>query len=510
MSPPAWGPPARSSRVRHRPFRAAYVVAVLGVLVLIGALVAPVATGYLVAQRPSGAAAQGPSTARPAEADAGVGDPYFPDYGSAGYDAQSYAIAVDWDPDRARLTGRTTITAVARRDLASVFVDLVLDVSTATVDGAAATVSRTGRQDVKITGPTPIAAGATFILVIDYAGRPRDHDRDGVKPYASKGKEALFAGEPEASAWWFPADDHPSDPATVDLTVRVPAGLEAVSIGRLVSRDVADETDHDTWHWVSDAPVATYLIFLGLGQFELQQGTADGRPYVYAVSAQLSAKVRAAAFAQLQRTPAIIAEQEKRFGPYPFGEIGGFVPAVELPFDGLECQTRPVYRATSIIDQRFATELLVHELAHLWFGDHVTVAQWNDIFTNEAYASWAAWAYDEDHGGQPATTRLQETYRRTSDRSDLWAVSMIDPGPDHLFDAVYVRGPMALQALRNVVGGAAFDRLNRSWAQAAGSRSLEQWMVKAQSVTTTDLTPFFDAWIYGTTAPAATRANGLA
>ena len=90
------------------------------------------------------------------------------------------------------------------------------------------------------------------------------------------------------------------------------------------------------------------------------------------------------------------------FGPYPFTELGGIVVAdADLPFDGLEAQTRPVYKARSIVDPRYSDELVTHELAHMWFGDNVTVRQWNDIFDSEAYASWAAWAWPSGPAARP-------------------------------------------------------------------------------------------------------------
>ena len=67
------------------------------------------------------------------------------------------------------------------------------------------------------------------------------------------------------------------------------------------------------------------------------------------------------------------------------------MPAHRLWFGGLETQTRPVYEARSILNRGFEPGLLDHELAHMWFGDNVTVRQWNDIFTTEGYASWAQW-----------------------------------------------------------------------------------------------------------------------
>jgi aminopeptidase N len=145
----------------------------------------------------------------------------------------------------------------------------------------------------------------------------------------------------------------------------------------------------------------------------------------------------------------------------------------------------------------------------MWFGDNVTVRQWNDIFTNEAYASWAQWGITEQTGGRKANDVLNRAYERLKDNDEFWKITMIDPGKAHLFDAVYVRGPMALQALRNVIGDDAFFKLAQDWAQDPGSRTLEEWMTTAQSHTTIDLGPFFRAWIYSPTAPARTAANGF-
>lgn len=502
---PAWGPPPSADRVRHRPSHAAYLAAAVGALVLVLALVGPLLAVRFLLPTIGRAVGGGPVAAG-----AGVGDPYFPDYGSAGYDALHYAIDLDWDVDRHSLQATTTITARATEALQSFFVDLALTVESVEVDGRPATFGRDGFQDVLITPSVPIATDTQFTVVITYSGRPQDVERKGVaRPVYVDGDEVVIAGEPESAAWWFPSDDHPSDPATVDLHVTVPTGTEVVSIGELVSRDTDADPATATWHWRSSDPVATYLIMLGIGQYELRESEADDRQVVYAVSERLSDTDRRAAFAALERTPTIIAELETTFGAYPFGQVGGFVPASGLWFDGLENQTRPTYKASSIISARFSTELLVHELSHMWFGDHVTLRQWDDLFDSEAYASWSAWEYADRKGGASADDELRSTYDYYKTRRGFWRITMIDPGRDHLFDAVYLRGPMTLQALRNVIGDPAFFRLTEDWAQTPGDRSLEQWMVKAQSVTARDLTPFFDAWIYGDTAPADTASNGL-
>ena len=168
-------------------------------------------------------------------------------------------------------------------------------------------------------------------MTVEYAGRPGTLRREGMDdpPWRSGDDEWTVAGEPESSAWWYPANDHPSDPARLDVSVRVPKEYQAISIGRLASRDTAQEADFDTWHWVMSESLPTYASFLAIGHYELREGEADGRPYVYAASTRFSADERATLFAAMERTPALVREIEAFAGPYPYSEIGGIVPATD-------------------------------------------------------------------------------------------------------------------------------------------------------------------------------------
>jgi len=508
FQPPAhWAPPAT-----YRTPRLAYVLAVAVALLLVAAIAVPVGIAALIYRGdwPPARTRGVPPTAASGGAN-GAGDPYFPDYGSSGYNAAKYTVAVDFDPQTQRLTGRTVVAARATDQLASFYLDLALPATRVLVNDVEATFRLEGFQDLLITPVTTVLAGQSFTVTVEYAGRPGSVLRAGMEasPWRAGDDEWTVAGEPESSAWWYPANDHPSDPALLDVSVRVPAGYQAISVGRLVSKDTAQESGSDTWRWQTSETLPTYASFLGIGHYELQEGETDGRPYVYAVSTLLSAEDRTKLFTAMERTPSLVRQLESVAGPYPYSEIGGFVPATELWFDGLETATRPIYKAESLLDERFSEELLVHELAHMWFGDRVTLRQWNDIFVNEAFASWAYWEIVERRGGRPADAELDAAYGRYKDRPEFWQVTMIDPGPAHLFSTVYVRGPMAVQALANVLGDQAFDELVKSWARSSEPRSLEDLMAEGQARTSTDLTAFFQEWLVDPDAPAQTRANGF-
>ena len=496
----------------QRPHPVAYVLAVIMPLILLAAVATPLGAAWLIArQHQSPGSSTTPPLPNPNATDGepGLGDPYYPQAGNSGYDVTKYQIMINWDPRTQTITGTTTISARATQPLNSFYFDLALHTDKVSVNGVPAESIARGFSDVHIKPAQPIAVDSTCQVVVGYSGKPGDIRQGDEQPWWSSDGEWTVAGEPESSAWWYPANDHPSDPALMDVSIRVPAGMQAISVGRLESADAGNEEDFDTWHWVARQPMASYLNFMTIGQYELKQGIDRGLPYVYAVSDKLPPDQRKTAFAALMTSGQRIRTLETMFGPYPFTEIGGVVPAHQLWFGGLETQTRPVYDARSILNRNFEPGLLTHELAHMWFGDNVTVRQWNDIFITEGYASWAQWGAAERTGGRKANDALNRAYERLKDNDNFWKITMIDPGRAHLFDAVYVRGPMALQALRNVIGDEAFFKFSRDWAQDPGSRTLEEWMADAQSYTTVDLGPFFRAWIYSPTAPARTAANGF-
>ncbi len=506
QEPPIQQPPVQ------RPHRIAYLLAVIMPVILLAALAIPVGAAWTIArlrQSPGSETTPAPLDPNATDGKPGLGDPYYPQAGNSGYDVTKYQIVINWDPATQSITGTTTISARATQQLDSFYFDLALQTDTVTVNGVAAEAIARGFSDVYVKPTQPITAGSPFRVEIGYSGKPGEVRQGDVQPSLFTNGEWTVAGEPESAAWWYPSNDHPSDPALMDVSIRVPAGMEAISVGQLESADAGKETDFNTWHWIARQPMATYVNFISIGQYELKQGIERGLPYVYAVSEQLSAEDRKKVFAALVSSGERVRTLETMFGPYPFSELGGIVPAHQLLFGGLETQTRPIYDAKSILNAGFESGLLDHELAHMWFGDNVTVRQWNDIFISEGYASWAQWGARERRGGRSANDSLNRAYQRFADNDNFWKITMIDPSRAHLFDAVYVRGPMALQALRNVIGDEAFFKLAKDWGQRPGSRTLEDWMAAAQSYTTVDLGPFFRAWIYSPTAPARTAANGF-
>jgi aminopeptidase N len=450
------------------------------------------------------AAAQDNNATAPAPGASGVGDSYWPLDGNGGIDVAAYRIRNHYDLPSQSLKGATRITLTATSDLSSFNLDFLLRVKKVTVDGAAADVDQT-HHELTITPATTLAAGSRHTVKVKYAGRP------GTKRYAGEGnwlandREAVAMNQPHMATWWFPANDHPIDKAIFDISTTVPKGREVIANGRLVSKSKSERGT--TWRWHADEPMAPYLAFFAAGDFTIKKGASDGLPWINAVSQQLSVSEQKSSLKLLGRTPGIVKALSADLGPYPFSVTGGLTTGLPVYF-ALENQTRPTYPSVG----SNAVSLVVHEVAHQWFGDDVAVARWRDIWLNEGAATFMEWRYAEQHGGRSAAETLRDRYDMIGGSDSFWRLSLSDPGADHIFDEpVYDRGGMTLQALRNRIGEEKFWLLIRTWlnSKAGGNGTSEEFEALAAQVSGQDLTGFFTAWLRTPAKPAATADNGL-
>ena len=230
--------------------------------------------------------------------------------------------------------------------------------------------------------------------------------------------------------------------------------------------------------------------------------TSDGPP---PIGAQVTSS--------LSREPEVISFLEEQFGPYPFHEAGGIVDDFSGLGFALENQTRPIY------DKAFFTGtpeqgdgVVVHELAHQWFGDDVALKRWSDIWLNEGFATYAEWLWAEHEGYADPQAYFDDLYSAPADDS-FWQLTIGDPGPDDIFDgAVYDRGAMTLQALRLTVGDEAFFQIVQTWAheKSGGNGTTAQFIALAESISGADLGDFFTAWLFTGEKPAAPDAASAA
>ncbi|HEU5225412.1 MAG TPA: M1 family metallopeptidase, partial [Actinomycetota bacterium] len=456
----------------------------------------------------AGTAPAAPATCGP-DASAGtlgVGDPYYPRFGNGGYDVQHYDLAIRYGPRTNHLRGAATITALTTQNLSCFSLDLVgLTVDAITVNGDRATWSRT-HHELMITPAAPLASGADLSVLVTYDGFPKGFvtpSLGAVSGFIRTADGVIVAGEPEAATAWFPVNDHPSDRASYTFRITVPNGYDVVANG--VPESMQRQGGWTTHVWQAHDPMASYLATFDVGEWTMRfRTTSSGLPVIDAIDPDVLPRVRAS----VRREPEILDFLESRFGPYPFESVGGIFPDTGRLGFALETQTRPVYARVFF---PHGESVIVHELAHQWFGDLVAVDRWQHIWLNEGFATYAEWLWSGHEGhGTPRRT-FEAIWKAIGGDSSFWRVVIGDPGVDNLFDrAVYIRGAMTLQALRNRIGDDAFWTTLHLWTEqhAFATGTTDGFITLAEQVSGQDLSDLFDVWLFTPGRPPASAVTG--
>lgn len=429
----------------------------------------------------------------------GVGDPYFPQLGNGGFDVRHYGLDVAYNPDTDRLDGRTTITARATQNLSSFDLDLQkLEVTRIEVNGRRAHFTREG-DEIRISPRDHLRKHKTFTVTVTYGGVPEP--LSGPIVFGSdygwmKTTDGVFvACEPNAASTWFPSSDHPGDKAAFDIRIKAPKGLTGVSNGRLV--DTYDKGGQTVAHWRESKPMATYLATATIGKFDVKQGkTPAGTPIYVAIDPVLENSNNVDVYGV---TAEVTDYWSKIFGPYPFEETGAIVDDMPQAGFSLETQTKPVYSAIR------SESTIAHEVAHQWFGDSVTPEKWDDIWLNEGFATYSQWLWSEHKGTQSARDAFLAGYNSRPGDSAFWQTVVGDPQRDTMFaSAVYQRGAMTLQVLRERIGDKAFFKLLPAWTQhnRYGNANTADFIRLAEKISGKQLDGLFETWLFTKGKPA--------
>jgi aminopeptidase N len=463
------------------------------------ALVLVVSTSVVLAGAPAGAAFS-PGT----PGSAGAGDPYYPLDGNGGYDVTHYDLAIKYAPATDALAGVVKIRALATQRLSAFNLDLDgLTIRSVTVEGRPAKWSRDGTE-LTVTPRRSLRKGHVFDTRIVYDGVPKViHDPDlGDGGAFTTDDGVVILGEPDVAQAWFPSNDHPSDKASFSIALTVPKDLQAISNGAPAGRSTAKSWT--TWRWEQIEPMATYLAMAAIGKFDVKSYRKNGIRFLDAIDPALPRETYDRVAKSFAREPEILQFLSGYFGAYPFRSAGGIVDADGEWDYALENQGRPIYTPQDFGTQEDGDTVVVHELAHQWYGDSVALDRWRDIWLNEGFASYAEWLWSEHEGLGTAQQNFEQLYA-TPATSSLWKSKVADPGPPNLFiGAVYERGAMTLHALRLTVGDRKFFRILRSWAQIHrnGNVTTEEFIAHAERISGRDLGPLFTAWLYTPSKPA--------
>jgi len=428
-----------------------------------------------------------------------IGDPYYPGLGNGGYDALHYDLVLDVDLPSGEVDAVATIRARALHALSSFDLDLLgLEVTSARVDGAESSIRRQARELI-VTPPTPISAGAEFVVRVAYRGRP------GPAPDASMGAVGdgvgwqLFdtgvfvSSQCVGSAGWFPCNDHQRDKATFSITVTAPKPYVVAANG--LPDPVEDHGERRTYTFRAKHAMAPYLVTVNIAEFDLiEEVGPNGLPILTYVPTDATERE----LAPFRKQAEIIEFFELVFGPYPF-ESAGAIVSYEFLGGALETQTRPIY------SRGLGESVVAHEIAHQWFGDCVSADTWQDLWLNEGFATYAALLWQEYTHPEAAEKALGQLYRMLR---NLEVGPPPDPGVTQLFGPrTYQRGAWVLHTLRLEVGDDVFFEILKTWVEDnwGGLGTTAEFLAHAESVAGQDLDALFDGVLFADVIPVDPR-----
>ncbi|MEU0639977.1 M1 family metallopeptidase [Streptomyces albidoflavus] len=439
----------------------------------------------------------------------GIGDPLFPHLGNPGYDVTAYDISLAYSGDNtAPLDAVTVIDARSTARLERINLDFAHGQATSvTVDGAPARFAPAG-EDLVVTPAAPVPAGSPLRITVRHTSDPAD-PADGQGGWVRTRDGLAMANQADAAHRVFPCNDHPADKAAFTFRVTTPKRLTAVAAGLPAGKPVTRGAT-TTWTYRTAHPMATELAQVGIGDLAVVRREGPGGLPLRDV---VPTADREALEPWLDRTPGHLAWLQDRLGPYPFETYGLLVADAETGF-ALETQTLSLFEKNVFThgeaDRAGTESIMVHELAHQWFGDSVSPAAWSDLWISEAHATWYEALWAAEHGGPALEERMRRAYRD----SDGWRAAggpparpkAPEPGEKiSLFrPVVYDGSALVLYALRQEIGEAAFGRLQRAWVREHrdASASTTDFVTLASRTAGRDLSAFFQGWLYGERTPA--------
>lgn len=443
---------------------------------------------------PAPAATEAMATVVPSDAGINlrsIGDPYIPELGNLGYDVAHYTLRFELDPAVRFIRGEATLIAKSEMDgLSQLSLDFIgFTITALTVDGMPASYSREARKLI-INLPFAKLAGTEMIINVAYEGEPQPFHSPYIPAaetlgFNYPGDDTLFAfAEPDGARAWFPANDHPRDKATFRLELTVPAGLMGVANGLLVAQEALGAQTRFIWE--HNYAMAPYLAVIAVGDYVLLQSVADNgtplRHYLFADSV--------AAFQEYAGiNEAALAWMSELFGPYPF-ETYGYV-TVNLPGLSMETQTL-VLLSTHMLGRR----TMVHEMAHMWFGNWVSLDSWGDMWRNEGFATYVQLMWENRDDPEGLELEMAGVASAVAGNNNDYPLSA--PPPPSLFGfETYFKGAMLAHALRQEVGDAAFFSGLRAYfaRYGGGTASQAQFQAVMEESANKSLDAFFAEWL---------------
>ncbi|MBF2064466.1 MAG: M1 family metallopeptidase [Calothrix sp. C42_A2020_038] len=324
------------------------------------------------------------------------------------------------------------------------------------------------------------------------------------KYYPEKPIQVWTQGEDEDSRFWFPCFDYPGQLSTSEIHIRLPKPYIAISNGELVNTIVED--DYCTYHWLQKEIHPTYLMTLAVGDFAEIRDSWNGKPVTYYVEKGREDEAKRS----MGKTPAMMEFLSEKYGyPYPFPKYAQ-VCVDDFIFGGMENTSttiltdRCLLDAKAAFDNRNTESLVVHELAHQWFGDLIVIKHWSHAWVKEGMATYSEtmWTEHEYGADDAAYYRLQDARGYFSEDTERYRRPMVTHvyrEAIELYDRhIYEKGACVYHMIRTELGEELFWKAIQTFVQDNAHKTVEtiDLLRAIEKATGRNLTFLFDQYVY--------------
>lgn len=424
-------------------------------------------------------------------------------------DIEHYRFAITLADTTDRIEGEATVRLrLLKADVRTVALDLAeatparqgrgMRVSAVTGGGAALAFAHRADR-LTITLARPSKEGEVVEFVVRYSGIPADGLRITQTKY---GDRTFFSDDwPDKARQWLPTIDHIADKATMEMSVVAPAHYQVISNGlRVETTDLPGGTRRTVYR--ESVPIAPWLYTLGVARFAVQEvGEYDGKP----IQTWVIAQDRDAGFHDFAvPTRDVLAFYSERVGPFSYEKLANV--QANIGGGGMEAASAPMYGPASVTGTRSVRwrNVVIHEIAHQWWGNAVTENDWNDVWLSEGFATYFTLlfiehAYGRDEfaqGLRDSRKTVLDFYARTPDyrvvHENLSDMTQVTNG------MTYQKGSWVLHMLRQRMGDDRFFAGIREYYATyqdknASTTDFRRVMERASG---SELTAFFDQWLY--------------
>ena len=356
-----------------------------------------------------------------------------------------------------------------------------------------------GNDELIISLPAPSTKNQTLTFTIQYHGIPYD----GLRIGATKLGDRSFFNEnwPNRGRHWLPIIDHPYDKASSEFIVRAPSHYKVVSNGLLLEETELGNSTRLT-HWKQSVPVSSWLFVLGVADFAVKYvDEFRGK----SIQTWVYAKNREAGFHDFDEpTKKVLEFYTNYVGPYAYEKLANIqTPSVN---GGMETSSAIFYGEDLVTGKRDerTRNVVIHEIAHQWFGNAITETTWDDAWLSEGFATFFTLLFIENEYGKEEYTKgiikaRKSVYDMSVKMPYFSIVSNRTAEKEDVTSGItYQKGAWVIHMLRDLRGEKNFKKgIQNYYAKYFNANTTTgEFRAEMEKVSGKDLKLFFKQWLY--------------